>query len=106
MVEADRWRFQELRMKNRRIAMLCAALLAAACGDDPAEAPRVATTVVVNAGDFQLAEAGAGLGTNPAVQVKDQRGRGLAGVNVRFAITLGGGSIDFVTAQTNSDGIA
>ena len=94
-------------MKNRKLAMLMlTTLLAAACKDDPAEPPRVATTVVVNAGDAQAAEAGSGVAANPAVQVKDQKGRALAGVNVQFTVTLGGGSIDFATAQTNAEGIA
>jgi hypothetical protein len=83
-----------------------AAGLLAACGDDPAEPPRVATSVVVNAGDQQTAQAGENVVAVPSVMVKDQKGKALAGVSVRFAVVEGGGTVDLPTVITDVQGIA
>ncbi len=85
---------------------MAAAVLLAACGDDPAAPPRVATSVVVNAGDQQTAQAGENVVAVPSVIVKDQKGKPLAGVSVRFAVVEGGGTVDVATALTDAQGIA
>ena len=49
---------------------------------------------------------GAVVATNPAVIVKDAAGNPVAGVDVTFAVTSGGGSMTGVTQKTNAQGIA
>jgi plastocyanin len=63
-------------------------------------------TIAVNAGNNQVAAAGSALPDSLAVIVRDQGGAPLAGVNVTFAVTGGGGSVSPTTRVTDASGIA
>ena len=63
-------------------------------------------TIAVNAGNNQVAAAGSALPESLAVIVRDQGGAALAGVNVTFAVTGGGGSVSPATRVTDASGIA
>lgn len=69
-------------------------------------APYVATSIAAYAGDAQTAFIGEAVATPPVVVVKDQRGAGMLGVTVTFAVTGGGGAVTGETFQTNADGHA
>src|SRR5688572_24721318 len=90
----------------KKSIMLFCVVLTAACGDDPTEPARIASSVVVTAGDQQTAQAGESPAFNPTVQVQDQKGRALAGVNVRFAVVQGSGSIEAASVLTDAAGNA
>jgi plastocyanin len=63
-------------------------------------------TIVINAGNNQVAPAGTALPESLAVIVRDQSGAALAGVNVTFSVTAGGGSVSPATRATDASGIA
>ena len=58
------------------------------------------------AGDGQTQPAGSTLPVTPAAQVTDQNGHAVAGVQVTFSVTAGGGSITGPTEVTDVNGIA
>ncbi len=66
----------------------------------------MARTLNKPSGDEQEGEAGAALGEPFVVEVRDQNGNPLAGVQVTFAVTAGGGSLSATTVTTNTDGRA
>jgi hypothetical protein len=66
---------------------------------------RVATTLEPTLDATLSAIAGTRAGVPPII-VRDQRGVGLGGVTVRFAVTSGGGFVTSESAITNSAGIA
>ncbi|MEO8452270.1 MAG: hypothetical protein ABI647_20940 [Gemmatimonadota bacterium] len=101
---------------SRRHALLFAALALTACGGGdntspppapppppPAGAP---SSVAVQAGDGQSANAGTGVPVAPSVVVKDQNARPVAGAAVAFAVDSGGGAVTAANAVTGSDGVA
>lgn len=57
-------------------------------------------------GDDQHAPAGAPLPVRPAVRALDEDGGPLAGVEVTFIVTVGGGTVDGANQTTNAEGIA
>ncbi len=57
-------------------------------------------------GDEQEGGAGAALGEPFVVEVRDQNGNPLAGAQVTFAVTAGGGTLSVTTATTDADGRA
>ena len=57
-------------------------------------------------GSGQTAAAGSPVPVRPAVRVLDAQGRPVAGVEVTFVVTGGGGSVEGATQTTNSEGIA
>lgn len=63
-------------------------------------------TATVQAGHNQAAMAGTAVPTAPAVVVKDPGGAPLAGLQVTFTVTAGGGSVGQATATTNASGVA
>ncbi len=63
-------------------------------------------TIAVSAGNNQVAAAGTALPESLAVIVHDQGGAPLAGVNVTFAVTAGGGTVSPTTRVTDASGIA
>lgn len=65
-----------------------------------------AATISIQAGNDQTAAAGTELPTDPAVLVRDSGGNPVGGVEVTFAATTGGGSVDPTTANTAANGIA
>ena len=78
----------------------------------PAESDNITITVgppsslAIQAGDNQTALAGAAVAVDPAVIVTDAGGNPVSGVDVEFAVTAGGGSVDPATVTTGSNGIA
>jgi adhesin/invasin len=63
-------------------------------------------TIAVSAGNNQVGAAGTALAESLAVIVRDQGGAALAGVNVSFTITAGGGSVSPASRVTDVAGIA
>ena len=62
--------------------------------------------MVLHAGDGQVAEAGAAVGTAPQVRVVGETGAGVAGVQVAFEVVEGGGSVAVSSVATGTDGVA
>ena len=72
-----------------------------------ATATQVAASIAVNAGNNQSAVAGGPVAVAPSVIVKDAVGNPIAGIDVLFAVTAGGGSVaPSVAVKTNAQGIA
>jgi adhesin/invasin len=65
-----------------------------------------ATTIAINAGDAQSANAGQPVPIAPSVKVTDADGFGVSGVSVTFSVRSGGGSITGASVVTNAQGIA
>ena len=63
-------------------------------------------TIAVSAGNNQVGAAGTALAESLAVIVRDQGGAPLAGVNVSFSVTAGGGSVSPASRVTDVAGIA
>jgi hypothetical protein len=63
-------------------------------------------SVAASAGSLQQGFVGLPVGTSPAVVVNDQYDNPVAGAEVTFAVTAGGGSVTGSVATTGSDGIA
>ena len=97
-----------MRLKFRALAASLAALLFLSACSGSGELLFNAATVTVQkvAGDAQTGLATYPVNIPPAVKVSDASGHPLAGVQVTFAVTSGGGSITGGTATTGSDGIA
>jgi uncharacterized protein YjdB len=64
------------------------------------------TTIAVNSGDKQSANAGSPVAVAPSVRVSDAEGLGVPGVSVAFSVTTGGGSIQIANAVTDLQGVA
>ena len=58
------------------------------------------------AGDGQSADVNTAVATAPSVKLVDASGNPAAGIEVTFAVTAGGGSVDGGTQTTGTDGIA
>jgi hypothetical protein len=65
-----------------------------------------AVSVAVGAGDAQSAFAGDRLAQPISARVLDQFGNGVAGTQVSFAVSRGGGSVSGASAVSDNDGIA
>ena len=63
-------------------------------------------TIVVSAGNTQVGAAGTALSESLAVIVRDVDANPLAGVNVAFTVTAGGGTVSPGSRATNASGIA
>jgi adhesin/invasin len=63
-------------------------------------------TIAKSGGDNQSATNGTAVAVAPSVIVKDNNNNPIAGVNVTFAVTAGGGSLTGAAAVTNASGIA
>jgi hypothetical protein len=66
----------------------------------------VPASITVSAGDAQRARYGTALPIAPAVIVRDASGAAIAGVDVRFSATGGGGTVTGATARTTAAGLA
>jgi adhesin/invasin len=64
------------------------------------------TTIAINAGNGQSANAGQAVAIPPSVKVTDADGIGVSGVSVIFSIRSGGGTITGANAVTDAQGIA
>lgn len=87
-------------------------LAVASCGDDPPVTPidpepepDQPTALVIHAGDGQTATTGTSVAEPVLVRVTGRTGA-IAGVQVGFAVTAGGGRVQFATAATGTDGLA
>jgi hypothetical protein len=91
--------------------MLLTWLTVAACaeGGPPAPVDPIPTTpsaIATSDGDGQQGTVGSALPVRPTVVVRDAAGRGVAGVNVVFNVTAGGGWVAAASATTAADGTA
>ena len=76
-----------------------------ACHSTTNSSPK-ATQIVINAGQNQVATAGTAVAIPPSVQILDQAFNPVAGVDVTFAVTQGGGSITGAAAVSDANGVA
>lgn len=103
----------------RRTSPISLLLIASACaggGSDvvppttpvtqPPPATLVATSVAMQEGDNQTAQAGDPLPVAPSVVVRDQNGAPMAGVSVAFTVDSGGGSVPAPLTTSNASGVA
>jgi len=93
-------------MRNTtRLALLTTFAVLSACGGDgTGPSDPVASSLVVSAGAGQSATVGTAVAVAPGVTVKDQRGNGMKGVVVTFALATGGGSITGALVDTTDAG--
>jgi len=66
----------------------------------------VASNVVLNAGNGQVAAPGANTGIAPSVKVTDEAGLPIVGINVTFATVAGVGAVTGANATTDANGVA
>ena len=92
-------------MRFPRLATLAVVALCACGGAGGGGGPQAAS-VALNAGDNQIAAAGAALPESLAVIVKDNAGAVLPGVTVTWSITAGGGTVSPTTRTSDAAGIA
>lgn len=78
----------------------------AGCSSDKLVEPVVPKSLEANSPVVMSATVGTPVARQPSVIVKDQRGVGVAGVEVRLAVSAGGGTIAAGSVITNSAGIA
>ncbi|HXG97843.1 MAG TPA: plastocyanin/azurin family copper-binding protein [Gemmatimonadales bacterium] len=76
-----------------------------ACGGGGGGGPQ-AGSIALNAGDNQVAAAGAALPESLAVIVRDNAGAALPGALVTWSVTAGGGSVSPTTRTSDAAGIA
>jgi adhesin/invasin len=69
-------------------------------------APGPPATIVLVAGNGQVASPGAFVPIRPSVRVTDANGNGVPGVMVTFVVTSGGGTVNGSTQFTAFDGVA
>jgi len=92
-------------MRFPRLATLAVVALCACGGDGGSGGPQAAS-IALNAGDNQVAAAGAALPESLAVIVKDNANAVLPGALVTWSVTAGGGSVSPTTRTTDAAGIA
>ncbi len=91
----------------KRFGLLFLGVLATAqCGGGGGGPGPSPNSIAVSTGNNQVGAAGAALPESLAVIVKDQGAAVLAGVNVTFTVTGGGGSVSPPSRLTNAAGIA
>lgn len=94
------------------VTVLFATLSGCSGGDAGGTGPVVETpnttpsSIAATSSTSATATAGSATTENPSVKVLNSAGQPLAGVNVTFAVTAGGGSVGSQSATTNSTGIA
>ena len=88
-------------------------LVVASCGGDPPitpidpePEPDRPTAMTIHDGDGQTATTGTSVAESVLVRVTGRTGTALGGVQVGFAVTAGGGRVQFATASTGADGLA
>jgi adhesin/invasin len=94
---------------GRPLAILAASaqlLVLAACGETGVSEPLAPSTVAAIAGNTQSGTAGQALANPIQVRVTGSDGQPLAGAQVTFSVTTGGGSVDPANAITDANGIA
>src|SRR6266576_3101545 len=93
-------------MPRFSLVLVCGLVVSACGGGGGGGTGPTPNTIVVNAGNNQVGAASSALAESLAVIVHDQGGAPLAGVNVTFAVTAGGGSVSPATRVTDAAGIA
>jgi hypothetical protein len=94
----------------RHLASACTALLLAAthgCEAAPVS-PYLGplTLEIVAGGELQEVEVNTAVPIRPTVRVTDERGRGVAGLTIRFALTRGGGgAVNVTNPVSDKDGL-
>ncbi|HEY0016022.1 MAG TPA: Ig-like domain-containing protein [Longimicrobium sp.] len=88
----------------RRTAML-ALFATAGCGDGGSTGPAAPASLVAMTAVAQTAAVASPVPVPPAVRVSDNRGRGLVGVQVTFAVTGGEGTVA-ASSLTDAGGVA
>jgi pre-peptidase/Big-like domain-containing protein len=95
---------------SRRASLACAAFLAAAalasCNDDTTTTPSATPAAIAPASSPPATAQVATTVTGPAVTVTDAGGNPVSGVEVNFAVTGGGGALQYPVATTNEQGFA
>jgi len=86
-------------------AAFCAAAAIAACKSDSSTGPSTPAAVAAETSPPTTATAGVTT-TGPSVIVTDASGAPVAGVEVKFAVTAGGGAIQYPVATTGPGGVA
>lgn len=86
--------------------LLFGVLLIVDCGGGGGGTGPTPNSIAVSAGNNQVGAAGSALPESLAAIVRDQAGAPLAGINVTFTITAGGGSVSPASRVTNAAGIA
>ena len=96
------------RARGRFALAVAAIQLAAltACGETTVNAPLPATNVAAVAGGSQSGVAGQALADVIQVRVRSSDNQPLAGAQVTFSVTTGGGSVAPAAATTDANGIA
>ncbi len=92
--------------KARRSSAAFLLAVQAGCSSDKLVEPVVPTSLEANSPIVLSATAGTPVAQQPSVIVKDQRGLGISGVEVRLAVSAGGGTISSGSVVTNSAGVA
>jgi plastocyanin len=91
----------------KRFCLLLFGVLATAqCGGGGGGTGPTPNSIAVSAGNNQVGAAGTALAESLAVIVRDQGGAPLAGINVSFTVTAGGGSVSPASRATDAAGIA
>jgi hypothetical protein len=80
-------------------------LLAVAACDNGTE-PRVPAKLEIVSGDGQITQVASLVSSPPTVRVLDRKGKPVAGVEILFAVTAGGGSLTTDKATTDANGRA
>lgn len=95
---------------SRRASLACAVFLAAAaltsCKSDSTTTPSATPAAIASASSPPATAQVATTVTGPAVTVTDAGGNPVAGVDVNFAVTGGGGALQYPVATTNELGFA
>jgi IPT/TIG domain len=86
--------------------LAAAGALAGATSVPFAVTPAAASTIALDGGDQQTAQAGTVLPVPYAVRVADAFGNHVAGVSVDWAVTSGGGSVSPAQSTTDTSGVA
>lgn len=96
-----------MRLDVRNALLVAAAAVLVACpGRSPGPKAAGVGSIAKVQGDGQTAVPGAAIPISPRVVVQDSLGQRMPGVNVQFAVTAGGGTIQSSTVATDSDGQA
>jgi hypothetical protein len=94
------------------VGQLVLALAMSACADAPTEPSSPGPAVLEvsrQSAPFQnslTARPGEPVAGSPSVVLRDGRGQPIAGALVRFVVTLGGGSVQFASVETDAQGLA
>lgn len=89
-----------------RLAVLSLIALQVSCGSDSSGPGNGATTITANSSTALSAAPGAQVTERPSVILRDQSGAPVAGVEVTFAATTGGGTVTGGSQVTDAQGIA